>query len=156
MCPCRPVSVAPSPRILRQKILSRHWSFHPVVLHSRPQFRYLITLLPFVYPCPSLGNIRSCKVRSICSWLRLWSTGMFGLCSPPDCLLRLCCTSFLLRFSHTCCFLSFCSTCCSLPLCSTSSWFCLFCSASTCRLLCLFSLVHACLSVLFRGRFSIS
>ena len=37
--------------------------FHPVSLHSRPRFRHL-TLLPFVYPCPSLVNVRSCKVRN--------------------------------------------------------------------------------------------
>ena len=120
-------------------IQSRHPA-HPVSLHSRPRFRHLITLLPFVYPCPSLGNVRSCKVRNICSRSRLslWSTCLFGLCSTPDCLLRLCCTCFLLRFCSSCCFLSFCSTCCSIPLCSTSRLLCLVCCDSTCRLLCLF------------------
>ena len=122
--------------------------FHPVSLHSRPRFRHLITLLPFVYPCPSLGNVRSCKVRNICSWLSLWSTCLFGLCSTPDCLLRLCCTCFLLRFCSSCCFLSFCSTCCLIPLCSTSRLLCLVCCDSTCRLLCLF-----CFTFRFSGLF---
>ena len=111
--------------------------FHPVSLHSRPRFCHLITPLPFVYPvCPGLGKVRSCKVRNICSLLRLWSTCLFGFCSTPNCLLHLCCTCFLLRFCR--CFLSFHSTCCVLPLCSTSCSLCLFCSASTGRLLRLF------------------
>ena len=122
--------------------------FHPVSLHRRPRFRHLITLLSFVYPCPSLGNVRSCKVRNICSWLSLWSTCLFGLCSTLDCLLRLCCTCFLLRFCSSCCFLSFCSTCCSIPLCSTSRLLCLVCCDSTCRLLCLF-----CFTFRFSGLF---
>ena len=153
------MSVVPSPRILREKIQSRRRSisFHPVQSSrsiqsrctcSRPRLRHLITLLPFVSPWPCLGNVRSCIVRNICSWLSLWSTCLFCLCSTPDCLLRLFCACFLLRVCSSCCFLSFGSTCCSIPLCSTSRLLCLVCCDSTCRLLCLF-----CFTFRFSGLF---
>ena len=174
VCLCRPVSVRcsiashPEPK---SSLAADHSTaslvipFHPVSLHGRPHFRHLITLLLFVYLCPSLGKVRSCKMRYICSWLRLWSTCFFGLCSTPDCLLRLCCTCILLRFCSTCCFftfcstccfLSFCSTCCSLPLCSTSRSLCLFCSASTSLAMSLLFCFPLVLSVLFRGCFLIA
>ena len=137
--------------------------FHPVSLHSRPRFRHLVTLLPFVYPCPSLGNVRSWEISVLdfVSGSLVWSVSVllriacFASAVLVSCfvsaLLALSLVSVLLAARFLFVLLLVCFVCCD-STCRLLRLFCftfrfsgLFCSAagsrllSLLRLLCLFS-----------------